>query len=61
MRGARGIAPEALKTVIRHMEKLQADAAIQFTRTAQIQMQVDKTLLALKEMGESAGRQRKKR
>jgi hypothetical protein len=43
------------------MEKLQSDAAIQFTRIAQIQAQVDQTLKALKEMGERAGRQRKKR
>ena len=41
------------------MEKLQADAAIQFTRIAQMQAQVDETLKALKEMGEKAGRQRK--
>ena len=57
--GAPGITPEAVKTLIRNMEKTQADAAIQFTRIAQIQMQVDETLRALKEMGEKAGRQRK--
>ena len=44
-----------------HVEKLQREAAIQFTRIAQIQVQVDRTLKALKEMGEKAGRQRKKR
>jgi hypothetical protein len=43
------------------MEKLQSDAAIQFTRIAQIQAQVDQTLKALKEMGERAGQQRRKR
>lgn len=59
--GAPGIAPDALKAIIRNMEKLQSDAAIQFTRIAQIQAQVDQTLKALKEMGERAGRQRKKR
>jgi hypothetical protein len=59
--GAPGIAPEALKAIIRTMEKLQSDAAIQFTRIAQIQAQVDQTLKALKEMGERAGQQRRKR
>jgi hypothetical protein len=59
-RGAPGITPEALKTLIRNMEQTQADAAIQFTRIAQLQVQVDETLKALKDMGEKAGRQRKK-
>ncbi len=61
IRGAPGIAPEALRTVIRHTERLQAEAAIQLTRMAQMQVQIDGTLKALKEMGEQAGRQRKKR
>ena len=61
MRGAPGITPAALHSMIGHVEKLQREAAIQFTRIAQIQVQVDRTLKALKEMGEKAGRQRKKR
>jgi hypothetical protein len=61
MRGAPGITPAALHTMFGHVEKLQREAAIQFTRIAQIQVQVDRTLKALKEMGEKAGRQRKKR
>lgn len=43
------------------MEKIQAEAAIQFKRIADIQVQVDHTLKALKEMGEKAGQQRTKR
>lgn len=60
-RGAPGISPDTLKTLIHHMEKLQAEADIQFKRIAQIQVQVDATLKALKDMGEKAGRQHKKR
>jgi hypothetical protein len=60
-RGTPGVSPEGLKILIRSMERIQADAAIQFTRIAQIQVQVDQTLKALKDMGDQAGRQRKKR
>jgi hypothetical protein len=60
-RGAPGITPVALHTIIGHVENLQREGAIQFTRIAQIQVQVDRTLKALKEMGEKAGHQRKKR
>jgi hypothetical protein len=60
MRGAPGVTPAALHAVIGHVEKLQREAAIQFTRIAQIQVQVDRTLRALKEMGEKAGHQRRK-
>ena len=59
--GAPGIAPHELHAIIGHVEKIQADAATQFKRIAQMQAQIDQTLKALKEMGERAGRQRKKR
>jgi hypothetical protein len=58
--GAPGIAPHELHTVIDRLEKIQADAATQFRRIAEMQVQIDQTLKALKEMGERAGRQRKK-
>jgi hypothetical protein len=60
-RGAPGIAPEQLRALIRNMEGIQADAAIQFSRIAQMQVQIDETLKALKQMGERAGRQHKQR
>jgi hypothetical protein len=59
--GSPGIAPEALQRIIDTLEALQDDAGIQFRRIAQLQTQLDETLKALKEMGEKAGRQRKKR
>ena len=58
--GAPGIAPHELHTLIDRMEKIQTDAATQFKRIADMQVQIDQTLKALKEMGERAGRQRKK-
>ncbi|MQA29224.1 MAG: hypothetical protein GEU82_05200 [Luteitalea sp.] len=61
MRGAPGITPRELHAMIGSFEKMQADAAIQFKRIAQMQVQIDETLKALKQMGEKAGRQRKKR
>lgn len=60
-RGAPGIAPGALRSIIADIEKMHADAGIQFQRTAQLQAQLDMTLKALKDMGEKAGRQRKRR
>jgi hypothetical protein len=61
MRGVPGITPAALHTVVANVEKIEAEAAIQFKRIAQIQAQVDQTLKALKEMGEKAGHQRKRK
>jgi hypothetical protein len=49
------------RPMIEDIEKIQDEAAIQFKRIAQIQVQIDATLKALKDMGERAGRQRKKR
>jgi hypothetical protein len=60
-RGAPGIAPQELRALIRNMEGIQADAAIQFLRIAQMQVQIDETLKALKQLGERAGRQHKQR
>ena len=60
-RGAPGIAPDELRALIRNMEKIQTDAGIQFSRIAQMQVQIDETLKALKQMGERAGRQHKQR
>ena len=59
--GAPGIAPKEIHTIIENIEQIQVEATIQFKRIAQIQMQMDETLKALKDMGERAGRQRKKR
>jgi hypothetical protein len=56
-RGAPGIAPEELMALIRNMEKIQADAGIQFSRIAQMQVQIDETLKALKQMGDRVSRQ----
>ena len=58
--GAPGIAPGALRAIIADMEQMHADAGIQFHRIAQLQAQLDMTLEALKDMGEQAGRQRKR-
>jgi hypothetical protein len=60
MRGVPGIAPQELRAIIGHVERIQADAATQFKRIAPMQVQLDQTLKALKEMGERAGRQRAK-
>ena len=60
-RGTPGVKPDELRTIIEDIEKVQAEAALQFKRTAQIQMQLDATLKALKEMGDRAGLQRKRR
>ena len=57
--GPPGIAPGALRAIIADMEKMHADASIQFHRIAQLQAQLDRTLKALKDLGEQAGRQRK--
>lgn len=61
MRGAPGITPAALQSMIGTMEKIQDEASIQFERIAQMQVQIDQTLKALNEMGEKAGHQRTKR
>ena len=58
--GDPGISPEALERIIRTLESVQREAEIQFRRIAQIQAQVDGTLKALKDMGDSAGRHRRK-
>jgi hypothetical protein len=60
-RGAPGIEPREIHAIVENIEKIQDEAALQFKRTAQIQVQIDATLKALKDMGERAGRQRKKR
>ena len=60
-RGAPGIEPKALHAIIANIEKIQDEAAIQFKRTAQIQVQIDATLKALKDMGERAGHQQRKK
>jgi hypothetical protein len=60
-RGVPGIEPKEIHAIIENIEKIQDEAALQFKRTAQIQVQIDATLRALKDMGERAGRQRKKR
>jgi hypothetical protein len=58
-RGKRGaLASEELHTLIRKVDKIQDQAAIRFTRLAQIQAQVDR---ALKDISATAGRHRKKR
>ena len=50
--GPPGIAPGALRAIIADMEKMHADASIQFHRIAQLQAQLDTTLKALKDLGE---------
>jgi hypothetical protein len=59
-RGRPGIEPKELHGIIENLEKIHADAAIQFKRIAQMQVQIDETLKALKEMGERASHQRTK-
>jgi hypothetical protein len=60
-RGAPGIEPSEIQALIEDMEKVRDEAAVQFKRIAQIQVQLDATLKALKDMGDRAGRQRKRR
>jgi hypothetical protein len=60
-RGAPGIEPREIHAIIGSIEKIQDEAGLQFKRIAQIQVQIDQTLKALKDMGERAGRQRTKR
>jgi len=58
--GPPGVSPSTLADLIRTVEELHADAGIQFKRIAQLQAQLDLTLKTLHDMGEKAGRQRKK-
>ena len=60
-RGAPGIEPREIHAMIESIEKIQDEAALQFKRTAQIQVQIDATLKALKDMGERAGHQQRKK
>lgn len=60
-RGAPGIEPTAIHGIIESVEKLHDETALTVKRIAQIQLQIDQTLKALKDMGDRAGRQRKKR
>ena len=60
-RGIPGIEPQAIHVIIGDIEKIQSEAAVQFQRIAQIQVQIDTTLKALKDLGDRAGRQRKPR
>jgi hypothetical protein len=59
-RGAPGIEPTEIHAIIRDIERIQDEAALQFKRIAQMQVQLDMTLKALKDMGDRAGRQRKR-
>ena len=56
-----GAKPGQIRAIIDSVEKLQDENAMTVKRTGQIQMQLDQTLKALKDMGDRAGRQRKKR
>ena len=60
-RGAPGIEPTEIHAVIKDIETIQDEAVVQFKRIAQMQVQLDMTLKALKDMGDRAGRQRKRR
>ena len=60
-RGAPGIEPTEIHGIKRDIETTQDEAARQFKRIAQMQVQIDMTLKALKDMGDRAGRQRKRR
>jgi len=60
-RGAPGIEPNEIRAIVEHIEKIQDEATVSFKRIAQMQVQLDATLKALKEMGDRAGQQRKKR
>ena len=59
--GAPGIEPAEIHVIIESVEKLQDETGLTVKRIAQIQLQIDQTLKALKEMGDRAGHQRKKR
>jgi hypothetical protein len=59
-RGAPGIEPTEIHVIIESVEKLQDETAVTVKRIAQIQLQIDQTLKALKDMGDRAGRQRKR-
>lgn len=58
--GVPGIKPSEIHAIIQDVEKLQDETAVTVKRIAQIQLQIDQTLKALKDMGDRAGRQRKK-
>ena len=60
-RGAPGVEPSEIHNIIESVEKLQDETGVTVKRIAQIQLQIDQTLKALKDMGDRAGRQRKKR
>jgi hypothetical protein len=60
-RGAPGIEPAQIHAIIRSVEKLHDETTLTVKRIAQIQVQIDQTLKALKELGDRAGHQRKKR
>lgn len=60
-RGAPGIEPTEIHAIIESVEKLQGETAVTVKRIAQIQLQIDQTLKALKDMGDRAGRQQRKR
>jgi hypothetical protein len=60
-RGAPGIEPNEIHAIIENIEKIQDEATVSFKRIAQMQVQLDATLKALKDMGDRAGRQRKRR
>jgi hypothetical protein len=60
-RGAPGIEPEEINKIIADIEAIQDEASGQFKRIAQMQVQIDATLKALKDLGERAGRQRTKK
>lgn len=59
-RGAPGIEPEEIHAIIREIEKTQDEAAIQFKRIAQLQVQLDMTLKELRDIGDRAARHVKK-
>lgn len=60
-RGAPGIEPAEIHAIIQSVEKLQDETAVTVNRIGQIQLQIDQTLKALKDMGDRAWHQRKKR
>ena len=59
--GKPGIEPKEIHVIIEDIEKIRAEAAIQFKRIAQLQVQIDATLKSLKDMGDRAAKQRKRR
>ena len=59
-RGEPGVKRTEIEAIIENIEKVRAEARVQFKRIAQIQVQLDATLEALKVMGDRAGRRRKK-